>query len=69
MVHKEQIARNVVAANQIIKKCRSKKPIAKLVKDKLKRLQNKGAWYVFQQDDGMQLRERSNTAPTEWWKS
>jgi hypothetical protein len=70
VVHKEKIARDVVAANQIIQKCRSKKPIAKLVKDKLKRLpQTKGAWFVVQPDDGKQLRGRSNTGPTEWWKS
>ena len=70
VVHKEQIARNVVAANKIIRKSRSKKPIATLVKDKLKRPQPKGEWYVVQPgDDGMPLRDRSKTAPTEWWKS
>ena len=70
VVHKEKIAKNVVVANKIIKKCRSKKPIAALVKDKLKRPPSKGEWYVVQQDDAcMHLRDRSKTAPTEWWKS
>ena len=70
VVHNEKIAKNVAAANKIIKKCRSKKPIASVVKDKLKRPQPKGKWYVVQQDNPcMRLRDRSKTAPTEWWKS
>ena len=69
VLQKEKIARNVAAANKIISKSKNKKPIAKLVKDTLKRPQNKGAWYVVQPENGMQLRDRSKTAPTEWWKS